>query len=136
MKTMVKSFGAIFAGFIAVGVLSVATDAVLEAIGIFPNFEEVSKTGFNTPWMVWFAFSYRSIYTVLGGYLTAKLAPDRPMWHAIILGLLGTLAATGGAIATIPLNLGPMWYPIALAVTALPLIVVGAKLATKKSKAQ
>ena len=30
-----------------------------------------------------------------------------------------------GAIATIPMNLGPSWYPIALMVTALPCAWLG-----------
>jgi hypothetical protein len=42
------------------------------------------------------------------------------MRHALVLGTVGTLLALAGAIATIPRNLGPAWYPIALVVTALP----------------
>jgi len=42
---------------------------------------------------------YRQYYTVVGGYVTAALAPDPPMRYVIILGLigltLGTLAAIG-----------------------------------------
>jgi len=47
--------------------------------------------------MLVFAFFYRSVYTVAGGYRTAKLAPHRPMRHAVILGLAGVVARALGA---------------------------------------
>jgi len=33
---------------------------------------------------------------------------------------IGLVAGTAGAIAAIPLHLGPNWYAIAIALTALP----------------
>ena len=42
------------------------------------------------------ATAYRTIYGVLGAYIAARLAPNRPMMHALILGALGTVAAAGG----------------------------------------
>ncbi len=129
---ILKSVGAVVAGFLVVAVLSTVTDTILEKTGVFPSLQDSMKYGFNTPWMVWLAFIYRSLYTVFGGYLTAKLAPSHPMRHAVILGIIGTAAATAAAFATIPMHLGPIWYPIALAVTGLPLIWAGAKLTEKK----
>ena len=67
----------------------------------------------------------RSVYTLLGGYITARLAPQNPVRHALVLGIIGTVVGTAGAIATIPMHLGPSWYPIALAVTGLPLTWLG-----------
>ncbi len=61
-------------------------------------------------------------------YLTARLAPCAPMRRAMIGGLIGTVLATAGAGATVPMDLGPAWYPIALAVTALPLFWLGGAL--------
>ena len=37
----------------------------------------------------------------------------------------GMVVGTAGAIASIPMHLGPSWYPIALAVTGLPLCWLG-----------
>lgn len=65
------------------------------------------------------ALSYRCVFSVLGCYLTARLAPRAPMAHALALGAIGTVLSTVGVIASADLNLGPRWYPIALAVTAL-----------------
>ena len=71
------------------------------------------------------ALSYRIVYTVLGGYLTARLAPYSPMRHVWVYGTIGFALGLAGALATIPMNLGPAWYPIAMAVTALPCAWLG-----------
>ena len=124
---VLKSVGAILAGMIFIVLTHTGTDYVLESLGIFTQPSE----GFHTTWMVVTATIYRSIYTVAGGYLTAALAPNRPMLHAVILGLIGIAASTAGAIVMIPLHLTPNWYPIALIVLALPCTWLGGKLKAK-----
>ncbi len=49
------------------------------------------------------------------------------MHHALALGVLGTIAGTAGALATWNAGpeYGPKWYPVALAVEALPCILAG-----------
>jgi hypothetical protein len=120
-----KSIGAIVAG-IAVGVvLSLATDALLPNLGVIPKWSESSSAG-----AFLLATVYRTLYGGVGGYVTAWLAPDRPVWHAVILGVLGVAANIAGAVATwnhVP-SLGPHWYPIALIVTALPCSWLGGKI--------
>jgi peptidoglycan/LPS O-acetylase OafA/YrhL len=75
------------------------------------------------------ATMYRILYTVGGGYLTARLAPERPMRHVIVLGCVGLVAATIGLVATWNSGpeLGPKWYPILLVVTALPCVWLGGR---------
>jgi hypothetical protein len=124
-KTIFKSIGAVLAGFIAVAILSIVSDWVLETLGIFP----ILGTGVFSTWMLMLALAYRIAYTVLGGYITASLAPTQPMRHAIILGIIGTIAATLGAIVV--WDLSEHWYPIALVITALPSTWLGGKLQTK-----
>jgi hypothetical protein len=119
-----RSVGAVAAGFLAVVVLSLVTDEVLHLLHVYqPWGQPMYEPSLNL-----LALAYRSIYTVVGMYLTAKLAPRAPMRHALIGGAIGTVVAAAGAVATIPLNLGPAWYPIALAVTALPLAWLGGAL--------
>jgi hypothetical protein len=53
------------------------------------------------------------VYALLGGDLTAWLAPRNPAVHVAIQGGVGTLAAVAGAMATIPMQQGPDGYPLA-----------------------
>ena len=124
---ILKGIGAILAGIIFIVVSHTGTDFVLEKLGIFPP----PGQGFHVTWMVVTATLYRSIFTVVGGYITAALAPDPPMRYVLILGLIGLAVSTLAAIATIPMKLGPSWYPIALAALALPCVWLGGKLRTK-----
>jgi hypothetical protein len=123
MNTL-KSIGAVLAGFLTVVVLSMGTDYVLEKLGTFPP---QSEPRLYTAGMLLIALIYRCIYTVAGGYVTARLAPDRPMRHAIILGFAGIVAGSIGVVFA--WNMSPEhWYPIALVVTALPCTWLGGKL--------
>ena len=124
---ILKGIGPVLAGIIFIVVTHTVTDLVLEKLGIFTPPEK----GLHITWMVVTATIYRSIFTVGGGYLTAALAPDRPMLYAVILGLFGIAASTAGAIVMIPRNLGPTWYPIALILLALPCTWLGGKLKTR-----
>jgi hypothetical protein len=123
---ILKGIGAILAGIIFIVLTHTGTDFLLEKLGIFPQ----PGQGFNTTWMVLTATIYRSIYTGGGGYLTAALAPQPRMRYVMILGMFGLVMSTLAAIVTIPMKLGPAWYPIALAVLALPCVWLGGRLKT------
>ena len=79
------------------------------------------------------ATAYRTIYTVAGGYITARLAPNKPMGHVWTLGVIGLLAAIAGTVATWNKGpeFGPKWYPLALVVLAIPCVWLGGKLAQR-----
>ena len=105
-------------------VLSLATDQLFHVLAVYPRWGvPMYEPGLNA-----LALSYRIVYGVLGGAIVSRLAPRAPMRHAMILGIIGTVVATLGAVVTITrYDLGPSWYPIALAVVALPTTWLGAK---------
>jgi hypothetical protein len=108
-------------GFLAVVVLSLATDQLLHMLKVYPPWgEPMHEPGLNL-----LALAYRIVYAVIGSYIAARLAPHSPMRHALALGLMGFVLSLAGAIATIPMDLGPAWYPIALVLTALPCAWLG-----------
>lgn len=125
MSDRVRSIGAIVAGFLVIVVLSVATDVVMHATGIYPPWFQYMPDS-----LFLLATAYRAVYSVLGCYLTARLAPDRPMRHALILGVIGTLLSIVGAIATWNQGreFGPKWYPLTLVVMSLTLAWLGGKI--------
>ena len=132
-KNSVKGLGAIVAGFIAVLVLSIGTDAVLEKLALFPPQNE---PGAYLGWMLLLALVYRSVYAVVGGYVTAALAPDRRMRHATILGSIGLVFAILGSIANADKSTASTaWYPIALVLLTLPSVWLGGKLKSSQYRA-
>jgi hypothetical protein len=122
MKTF-KSIGAVIAGFLFIAITHTGTDAILEAIGVLPKGHLYVSTG-----LILFVILYRALFSILGCYLTAKLAPKDPMKHSIILGGLGTILSAIGAIVTADMNLGPGWYAWSLVVISLPVSWLAGKL--------
>jgi hypothetical protein len=122
-----KSIGAVVAGFLAVVVLSMATDVILEKAGIFPP----PTGGLFITWMLVLAFAYRSVYTIVGGYITAAFSPEGTgKRNVVILAIIGTIGGIIGVVSG--WDLSAHWYPIALAVTAFPLVWLGGKLRLKQ----
>lgn len=119
-KNTFKSIGAVFVGIITVAASAGVTDVILESTG----FMKIPFTG-NPWWIILLALVYRCIYTVAGGYITAALAPRRPVYHAIILGCIGTALGILGAIAM--WSQAPPWFMIGIITTALPCTWLGGK---------
>ena len=118
-----RSLLALFAGFVVGFVLSLGTDMGLHAIGLFPALGQPM-----TDALLLIATGYRTVYAVISSYVIARLAPNRPMGHALISGVLGVIVCTVGALVTWNSGLGPHWYPVALIVLALPPAWLGGRL--------
>jgi hypothetical protein len=114
-----RSVGAVLAGFILVVVTHNGTDEIMHSTGIIP------RGAMWDPWLNLLALGYRCLFTVAGGFVTAWLAPRARMRHVIILAVIGTLGGIAGVLVSWNLNLGPRWYPIALAITAFPTVWLG-----------
>jgi surface polysaccharide O-acyltransferase-like enzyme len=113
-------------------VLSILTDVVMHATGVYPPWFQYMPDS-----LFLLATAYRIVYSILGSYLTARLAPHRPMLHALILGVVGVLLSFAGALSTWNKRpeFGPKWYPIILIVMAIPLAWAGGKLRVKHLEA-
>jgi len=116
-----RSAAAVLIGLVAVVVLSLGTDQLLHVLEVYPPWgQPMHDPGSNL-----LALSYRIACAVLGSYIAARFARRNPMRHALALGAVGIVLSLAGAIATIPMDLGPKWYPIALVLTALPCAWLG-----------
>lgn len=127
-KKTFKSIGAVFAGFLVIVILSVGTDAVLKAAGVLPYDHLFVSTG-----LILGVIFYRAVFSLIGCYFTAKLAPKSPMKHALALGVLGVIVSAMGAVMAA--DLGPVWYGWTLAIIALPIAWLGGKLYEIRSRA-
>ena len=76
MKPWLASAGAGAAGFLVTALASTAADALMHATGIFPSAPRLMSDPLFA-----LASAYRALFTVAGGYVTARLAPDRLMRH-------------------------------------------------------
>jgi len=119
-----RSIGAVGVGTVVGILLTLGTDAAFYGLGVLPKAGVPPTTN-----ALILATIYRCVYAVVGSYVIALMAPNRPMMHALVGGLLGVLASTVGAVAT--WNKGPEfgahWYPIALSLTAIPCAWLGGK---------
>ena len=112
-------------------VLSLGTNLVLHATGIFPPWgQPMSGTLFLL------ATVHRAVYGVAGSCLMARLAPNRPLQHALAGGVVGLVLSTVAAVATWNRGpeFGPHWYPVTLVVLAMPTAWAGGKLHGRCSK--
>ena len=126
-----RSIGAVVAGLLVGIILSLGTDAVMHLTGIFPPLGQAMSDG-----LFLLATAYRTVYNVAASYIAARLAPHRPMGHALALGIIGLVVSTVGAVVTWNRGpeFGPHWYPLALIVLAMPSAWLGGVLYCGKHK--
>jgi peptidoglycan/LPS O-acetylase OafA/YrhL len=124
-STTWRSVGAVVGGLLFIFAASTLVDVVLHSSGVFPPWGQAMSDS-----LFGLAVAYRLIIQVAGCYLTARLATDRPMKHAVWLGALGVVLSAIATAATWNKGpeFGPHWYPIVLLLSSLPCAWVGGKL--------
>ena len=120
---MVRSIVAVLAGFFLIPILNFATLAILARVApeTFPAGEPVTSTA-----GLILTCAYVAIYGIGGCYLTARLAPSRPMLHALIVGVLGLAIS-------IPVALqnwadAPAWFNVYNLLAVMPYAWLGGRL--------
>jgi hypothetical protein len=118
-----RSVVAIVAALVANAGLSLATDQLFHLLGVYPAWGQP----LYQPELNALALAYRIAYGLVAGIVVARLAPRAPMRHAAVLGVMGlALATIGAGVAVAQYDLGPVWYPVALAVVSFPTVWLGA----------
>ena len=125
-RSALRSVGAVLAGLVSTFVITTAVDLALHASGVFPPLGQRMADSLFV-----LAPAYRIPFNAAGCYIAARLAPARPMRHALALGLVGVALATLGAI--VMWELGPAWYSLANIAIALPCAWAGARLRGARS---
>lgn len=120
-RRLMSSVGAVLLGMFVVVVLSLGTDQALHVLEVYPPWgEPMQDVGDNL-----LALAHRCLYGILGSYLTARFAPHSPMRHVWVGGGIGFGLSLAGLVAATRVNLGPIWYPAAISLTALPCALLG-----------
>ena len=132
-RRILRRIGAVLAGLIAVALLDLGIDSLLHAVGVYPPWFQPMSTPL---WLL--AIGYRTIDGITGGYIAASLAPDRPVTHALVLGLIGVVLSTAGVVGTWNKGpeFGPKWYPLTLVGIALPCALIGGLLRDRQLRAR
>jgi len=118
-----RSIGAVAAGVFVIIIVTTLVDVLFHVAGVFPPMDQPINDR-----LALLATAYRIVISIGGAWLTARLAPNEPMKHALILGYVGVVLGLVGVIATWNLGLGPWWYPVALAALAIPQCWVGGRI--------
>jgi hypothetical protein len=122
---ILRSVLAVLAGVAFIVAVSTGTDLAL-AKTLVPTMNSAHAP----PATLALALAYRTLYGVAGGWITARLSPSRPITHAVVLGVIGTIASIAGLV--VEWSAGQQWYPIALVVLSLPECWLGGRLAARR----
>jgi hypothetical protein len=124
-RRTLRSVGAVLGGLLTTFVVTTAVDVALHALHVFPPMSERMADA-----LFIIALAYRIPFNIGGSYVAARLAPARPMRHALALGALGVVIATLGAVAM--WDYGPPWYTLANIAIALPCAWMGGRFSPRR----
>jgi hypothetical protein len=124
---MMRSVWAVLAGFILIGILGFGTDAIMHAMSPWAYDE---RGGTSNIAILLVSMLYSAVYGLVGCYVAARLAPSKPMKHALILGLIGVVAA--GAANMALWGHVPAWWAITNWLLVMPLAWLGGRLREKE----
>ena len=120
---MWRSVMAIVIGFLFIGLLAFGADAVLRSA--MPEAFDASGRVTSIPILV-LTLVYVGIFAIAGCYLAARLAPNRPMRHALILGGLGLVFNIAGSYAA--WHTAPAWYHVVAIALVMPYAWIGGRI--------
>ncbi len=121
-----RSIGAVAVGFLFIAVLSFGSDILLRVT--FPDDIDVPGEIISLR-VLSLSLTTAAVYATVGCYLAARLAPSRPMWHALLLGVLVLVFTVINA--DLLWMLAASWYRLASLVIVMPCAWIGGWLAER-----
>lgn len=129
MPTNPHSTRAVVVGLVIVAVLTVIGYFAARGLGLI-------VPGTIPPERDLFLFNLCiTMFMMIGGYATAKLAPHDPKNHTISLGAVLTIFGLLGSIAQSLAHYGPNWFGWLLVLSGLPFAWLGGKLHRERKDA-
>src|SRR5260221_1392666 len=122
---VLRRIGAVLAGLLVVVILVFDIDVWWHATELYLPWFQPMRTSL---WLI--AIGYRTVDGIAGGYTVARLAPDRPVQHSLVLGVIGLIMSIAGLAGTWSKGpeFGPKSDPLTLVVIALPCAWIRGKL--------
>ena len=124
---MLRSILAIVVGFLVIGGLVGVTD-----LGMHSMFASrfAPNGGMTDPTLLLVTEGYVFVYAAFGCWLCARIAGRRPMFHALVLGVLGFIFNIVGTSMT--WQLYPAWYHIVALILVMPAAWLGGRIAERQ----
>ena len=126
---MRRSIVAVVVGFVLIAVLAFGTDALV-GMALPGAFDAAGRT--NDVAILLLTLAYVGVYAVVGCYVTARLAPSRPMRHALVLGALGLVFNVVGTMAA--WDTAPAWYHVVALALVMPYAWLGGWLRERQAR--
>jgi hypothetical protein len=120
---MGRSVLAVVAGFLFIGACAMGTDALVRSV--LPGAFDASGRTDSVPVLL-ATIAYVGVFAIAGCYLAARLAPNRPMGHALVLGALGLAFNVVGSI--MQWDVAPAWFHIVSLALVMPFAWIGGSL--------
>ena len=130
MPSILRSVLAVVVGFVVIGVLAFGTGAF--AARLWPGAVDVDGNPATSAARVG-QLLYVGVFAVFGCWLAGRLAPRRPMAHALTVGVLGLILNVTSAWAMKDGH--PAWYLAAGVITTMVWAWIGGRLAERSGPA-
>ena len=121
---MGRSILAIVVGFVLTGALNVGTNTVLSRVA--PEMVPPPGTPNTNTAALLVICGYVALFGVLGCYVTARLAPSRPLLHALIMGAIALAMSIPVTISV--WNDTPAWFNVYNLLAVMPYAWLGGTL--------
>jgi hypothetical protein len=121
---MGRSILAIVVGFVLTGALNVGTQMLLQ--GAAPEMFPPAGTPNVNMTSLLLICAYVAVYGVLGCYVTARLAPSRPLLHALSMG--GLALAMSIPMTMSAWNDAPAWFNVYNLLAVMPYAYLGGRI--------
>jgi len=119
---------AVFVGLVVTAVLSIGTDIVMGVLGIFPRDGNIM----TSQGLLLLASSYRAVFSILGAFVASLIARESCRPAVLILGGIAMFMGLIGMLVMWDKWTGATaWYPISLAVLAIPYCWIGGRLSAR-----
>jgi hypothetical protein len=127
---MLRSVLAVVAGFLVPAVLVTLTDQLMAVL--VPDLYPQPAPGVQIPPAgLALNVTYGFVYAILGGWVTARLAPRLPMKH--VYALCAAIAVFGLVSALMLAGMLPLWYSLALVALGILGAVLGGRLFVRRT---
>jgi hypothetical protein len=127
-----RSILAVVTGFLVIGVLAFGTGAVVKST--LPGAYAPDGIRMVSTSVLILTQVYVIVYAVFGCWLAARMAPSRPMAHALALGVLGLAFNLVGGTMT-GWSEGPAWYYVVALLLVMPAAWLGGAIAERRTGA-